>query len=78
MSGMAVIASPTQYKALLSGRGIIVADDDPRGWAIAIAYYLANPQAARDDAKNLRDYISQQFDVSVHSRELDRIYQEGS
>lgn len=78
MSGMAVIASPTQYRALLSGRGIIVADDDPRGWAIAIAYYLANPQAARDDAKNLRDYISQQFDVSVHGRELDRIYQEGS
>lgn len=75
MSGMAVVASPTQYEQLLSGRGIIVADDDPRGWAIAIAYYLANPQAARDDAKNLRDYISKQFDVSGYGWELDRIYQ---
>lgn len=78
MSGMAVVASPTQYKQLLSGRGIIVADDDPRGWAIAIAYYLANPQVARDDSKNLRDYISQRFDVSRYSRELGRVYQEGS
>lgn len=78
MSGMTVIASPTQYKQLVSGRGIIVTDDDPRGWAIAIAYYLANPQVARDDSKNLRDYISQKFDVSRYSRELGRVYQEGS
>lgn len=78
MSGLAVIASPTQYQQLLSGRGIIVADDDPRGWAIAIAYYLANPEKARADAANLRDYISKQFNVSNYSRELGRIYREGS
>ena len=78
MSGLAVIGSPTQYEKHLSEHGIIVTDDDPRGWAIGIASYLANPRMARDKANDLRSYVSKTFDAMNHHRELIAVYSEGS
>ena len=78
MSGLAVIGSPTQYGPHLSEHGIIVADDDPRGWAVAIASYLANPAMAREKATHLRDYVCRTFHALHYSQELARIYSEGT
>lgn len=74
LSGMAVIGSPTQYGALLEGRGLIVADDDPAGWVFALATYLDAPHWRQAAAARLREHVLATVDARAHAASLAAIY----
>lgn len=72
-SGAAVIGSPTQYGELLNGRGIVVADDDPWGWAAAIDTYLTDPKRRALDASRLYAH-AQSYDARRWADTLTTLY----
>lgn len=55
LAGAAVVGSPVQYRTVLQGRGKIAKTDDE--WYDAMAHYITNERARKEDAAKLRRYV---------------------
>jgi hypothetical protein len=64
LAGAAVVASPTQYDAIVSGKGMVARTE--HAWETAIERYIVDTAKRVRDARNLHTYVTQRWSVRTH------------
>ena len=72
LAGAAVVGSPTQYRTVLQGRGVVAHTEDD--WYNGIATYITNEHKRRADAQALQGFVKKTLDVNKHAHEIYSIY----
>ena len=68
LAGAAVVASPTQYRTTIQGRGRIARTEEE--WYSAIAEYITNEQKRRADGQALQSFVKKTLDVDKHAHSI--------
>jgi O-antigen biosynthesis protein len=72
MAGAAVVASPTLYRDIVQGRGLIVRDE--QGWYDAIEALIVSPALRKQHAKALHECVVSRWGVRKHTTEIYQTY----
>jgi glycosyltransferase involved in cell wall biosynthesis len=72
MAGAAVVASPTLYRDIVQGRGLIARDE--QGWYDAIEAMIVSPALRNNYAKALHECVVSRWDVRKHTAEIYQTY----
>ncbi len=72
LAGAAVIASPTQYRTVVQGRGRIARNEQE--WYAALREYIVHEETRAEDAKAIHLYVRKHIDVGAHAGEIAAVY----
>jgi len=55
-------------------KGILIKENDQMGWYKAMEYYLDNPEKIKEHGENLRNYVKENYDISVVNKKRAELY----
>lgn len=55
-------------------KGILIKEGDTMGWYNAMEYYLNNPDKIKEHGENLRNYVANNYDMSIVNKKRSEMY----
>jgi glycosyltransferase involved in cell wall biosynthesis len=74
LAGAAVVASPTQYREIVAGRGTVARTDEE--WYAGIEKYILSPDRRKLAGRLLQQFVRDRWDAKRRAEVILRVYQE--